>query len=139
MQLRMDNMLDIVKQESVVGYKRERLEQSQEQVKQFERQVRLQINELKDVACMFQRELSKIQDAESAIKGYVQGRLEETERMYRSQCERMNADIQKIGKETFTELEQVDREMQKLRQQIINIGFERPHDISMHSSPKINA
>ena len=25
--------------------------------------------------------------------------------------------------------------MQKLRQQIINIGFDRPHDISMYSSP----
>ena len=37
MQLRVDNMLDIVKQESVVGYKRERLEHSQEQVKVFER------------------------------------------------------------------------------------------------------
>lgn len=53
-------MLEIVKQESVVGYKRERLEHSQEQVKLFERQVRTQISELKEVAGMFQRELSKI-------------------------------------------------------------------------------
>ena len=60
MQTRVDNMLEIVKQESVVGYKRERLEQSQEQVKLFERQVRTQISELKEVAGMFQRELSKI-------------------------------------------------------------------------------
>ncbi len=139
MQLRVDNMLDIVKQESVVGYKRERLEQSQEQVKLFERQVRTQISELKEVAGMFQRELSKIQDAESAIKGYVTSRLEEAERMYRSQCDRVAAEVSQIGKDTYKELEQVDHEMQKLRQQIINIGFDRQHDISMQSSPRNQA
>ena len=111
MQTRVDNMLEIVKQESVVGYKRERLEQSQEQVKLFERQVRTQISELKEVAGMFQRELSKIQDAESAIKGYVTSRLEEAERMYRGQCSNLSSEVNKIGNDTFKELEQVDREM----------------------------
>ena len=88
---------------------------------------------------MFQRELSKIQDAESAIKGYVTSRLEEAERMYRGQCSNLATEVNKIGSDTFKELEQVDREMQKLRQQIINIGFERPHDISMQSSPRNQA
>ena len=58
--LRLDNLQELVKQEALAGIKKDRLENSQVSVKLFERQVKVQISELKEVASMFQKELSKI-------------------------------------------------------------------------------
>jgi len=41
----------------------------------------------------------------------VTSRLEEAERMYRGQCANISVEVNKIGSDTFKELEQVDREM----------------------------
>lgn len=68
---------------------------------------------------MFQKELAKIQDAENSIKQYVHGRTDETERLFKQGVDQMNAEIAKLNRETYQELDQVDKEMQKLKQQVL--------------------
>ncbi len=66
----------------------------------------MQISELKDVASLFQKELSKLQDeAESSLKSYVQRRVEDVELMVKNSSERLSLEIAKNAKETFQELE----------------------------------
>ena len=83
---------------------------------------------------MFQRELSKIQEAESSIKEYVRGRVEETEKLFKINVELINQEIVKLSKETYEELDQVDKEMQNIRQQIVNTLTEQP--ITAPPSPR---
>jgi hypothetical protein len=89
---------------------------------------------------MFQSELSKIQDAETSIKKFTQSKIEELERQIKSKVAEIEDQLNRINKNLDKDFEQVDKEMQKLRQHILNVAFDKPsiHDQSTLSSPKSN-
>jgi hypothetical protein len=99
--------------------KRAKLEESHDKVRLFEKQVKVQIGELKEVASMFQKELGKIQEAEGSIRLYVQHRLEDTEKLFRALVEQVKTELGKTSADTFKELDTVDQEMTKLKAQMI--------------------
>ncbi len=82
-----------------------------EDVKQYERQVKNQISELKEVASLFQKELVKVQDNENAMKKQMSTRFEELERSVKFQITSINDELLRLNKNIDKELEQVDKEM----------------------------
>jgi len=99
--------------------------------------VKKQIQELREVAQIFQSELSKVQDSETAMKKHVQTRIEEIERQVRSKVQELEDAFSRINKNLDKDFEQVDKEMQKLRSHMLNSTFEKQsiHDQSTLASP----
>lgn len=81
--------------------------------------MKTQISELKDVASLFHKELSKIQDAESSLKQYLNKKLEDSNKNLKEGLDKVRSDIEKWNQDTYKELDNVDKEMQKLKQAII--------------------
>ena len=84
-----------------------------------------QIQELREVAQIFQSELSKVQDSETAIKKHVQTRIEEVERHLRSKVQELEDAFSRLNKNLDKDFEQVDKEMQKLRSHLLNATLEK--------------
>jgi len=87
--------------------------------------VKKQIQELREVAQIFQSELSKVQDSETAIKKHVQTRIEEVERHLRSKVQELEDAFSRLNKNLDKDFEQVDKEMQKLRSHLLNATLEK--------------
>jgi archaellum component FlaC len=60
--------------------------------------VKKQIQELREVAQIFQSELYKVQDSENAMKKHVQTRIEEVERQVRSKVQELEDAFSRINK-----------------------------------------
>ena len=99
-----------------------------------------QIQELREVAQIFQSELSKVQDSETAIKKHLQTRLDEVERHLRSKLQELEDAFSRLNKNLDKDFEQVDKEMHKLRSHLLNATFDKQQSIQSTTlaSPKGN-